>query len=221
MRRFQSEIEGTENPFSLSIGDLMAALLLIFILLLTSTLLELRKSVEGYSALKRELYDSLSTEFSQDFKLWKAELDSSLTIRFKEPDVLFASDRADLNGKFKSILDNFFPRYIKILTNDKFKNYIEEIRIEGHTDNTANYYYNMDLSQQRTRSVLMYVLENTEIMKSDNKQWVQHLLTANGLSFSKPLVSNATSEGRKLNRRVEFRVRTNAEKKMQEITGNQ
>jgi outer membrane protein OmpA-like peptidoglycan-associated protein len=30
-------------------------------------------------------------------------------------------------------LDNFFPRYLEILTNNKYKKQIKEIRIEGHT----------------------------------------------------------------------------------------
>jgi outer membrane protein OmpA-like peptidoglycan-associated protein len=102
---------------------------------------------------------------------------------------------------------------------NKFRNYIEEIRIEGHTDSISNYYYNMKLSQERTRSVLEYVLENKELENGNAKYWVRNLLTANGLSYSKPLTSNTTPEGRDLNRRVEFRVRTDAEKKMKEIAG--
>jgi outer membrane protein OmpA-like peptidoglycan-associated protein len=74
----------------------------------------------------------------------------------------------------------------------------------------------MELSQDRTRSVLIYVLENT-LNNSQNSSWVQSLLTANGLSYSKPIADNETEIGRKLNRRVEFKIRTNAEKQIDKM----
>ena len=91
-----------------------------------------------------------------------------------------------------------------------------EIRIEGHTDSDADYYYNMKLSQDRTRSVLEFVLENTEI-NLEQRNWIQSKLTANGLSFSRPIADNSTELGKGQNRRVEFRIRTNAEKQIDEI----
>jgi outer membrane protein OmpA-like peptidoglycan-associated protein len=74
----------------------------------------------------------------------------------------------------------------------------------------------MELSQNRTRSVLSFVLENTNYEDSE-REWIQLNLTANGLSFSKPIAENKTENGQSLNRRVEFRIRTNAEKQIDEI----
>jgi len=51
----------------------------------------------------------------------------------------------------------------------------------------------------------------------ESKQWVKENLTANGLSFSKPIADNNTKEGRDRNRRVEFRLRTDAEKQIDEL----
>ena len=42
-----------------------------------------------YSELRRELYEDLQNEFSEDFEKWEAELYKNLTIRFKEPTILF------------------------------------------------------------------------------------------------------------------------------------
>ena len=110
----------------------------------------------------------------------------------------------------------FFPRYIKVLTMPEFKDTIEEIRIEGHTDSDGGYFYNMKLSQDRTRSVLEYSLS---VLQNDaKKDWVKKLLTANGLSSSKLIYDNNTkTENREASRRVEFKVRTNAEKQIQEM----
>ena len=102
---------------------------------------------------------------------------------------------------------------------------IAEIRIEGHTssewtENTspeAAYIHNMKLSQGRTRSVLEYVLQIPSIKQSQTIQdWLKLHLTANGLSSSKLIAPNGI-ENKKESRRVEFRVRTNAEKRIVEI----
>ena len=224
MIRQQIEITHEENPFALSIGDLMAALLLIFVLLLTTTLLMLQEEfekksdvAERYTAVKENLYKQLLIEFKDDLKKWNAELDpKELSMRFKEPKVLFEYDKYTLREGFKDIIDNFFPRYIKVLQCLEFKDAIEEIRIEGHTDSDGGYFYNMKLSQDRTRSVLEYSLS---VLQNDaKKDWVKKLLTANGLSSSKLIYDNNTkTENREASRRVEFKVRTNAEKQIQEM----
>lgn len=210
----------SQNPFALSIGDLMAALLLIFILLLSATLLNLQERAEmaeNYKDIKKDIYEELMKEFKDDLKDWNATIDKKdLLIRFSGPRVEFDFGKSKVKPEFKEILSNFFPRYVKIITLAKFKSNIEEIRIEGHTDNKGSYFHNMELSQNRTRSVLNFVLENTNYENSE-KEWIQLNLTANGLSFSKPLADNNTELGQSLNRRVEFRIRTNAEKQIDEI----
>jgi outer membrane protein OmpA-like peptidoglycan-associated protein len=214
------QVEEPENPFALSIGDLMAALLLIFVLLLSATLLNLQERAEmaeNYKDVKKEIYDELMKEFKDDLKDWNAIIDEKdLLIRFSGPRVEFDFGKSEVKPQFKEILSNFFPRYVRIITLPKFKDKIEEIRIEGHTDNKGNYFHNMELSQNRTRSVLNYVLENTNY-ETTEKTWIQLNLTANGLSYSKPIANNDTELGQSLNRRVEFRIRTNAEKQIDEI----
>jgi len=73
----------------------------------------------------------------------------------------------------------------------------------------------MELSQNRTRAVLEYVLSDTDI--SQNKRdWVKTTTTANGLSSSKLIYENGI-ENKERSRRVEFRVRTNAEMQIVKI----
>lgn len=222
--------QSSEGQFGLSTGDLMAALLLIFVLLLIGTILKLQeefetksKIAENYRALQVELYDDLMREFEEDLDRWDAEIDSSLTIRFLEPKVLFAAGSAALSSEFAVILNNFFPRYISILSSDKYIEHIEEIRVEGHTSSEGTvgmseanaYFYNMRLSQDRTRSVLEHSLAS---VGPQAFEWTRDRATANGLSSSKRLVLNElTEEDREVNRRVEFRVKTDAEAQLREM----
>ena len=227
-----------ENPFSLSLGDLMAGLLLIFVLLLSFVMLDLMEKEErdnainkklleiftNYIELREDLYKDLKSEFEKDLPEWNAVLDrEKLSVRFREPKVLFAQGEAEVQFAFKEILDDFFPRYIGILKRPEYINDIAEIRIEGHTSSEWSevvseedaYILNMELSQDRTRSVLQYVLQIPAI--SDNREWIQQYLTANGLSSSKSIANPDGTQNREESRRVEFRVRTNAEKQLEKI----
>lgn len=213
-------VEKEENIFSQSTGDLMAGLLFIFILLLMGALLQVQEKAEQdeelvkrYDQIKTQLYIDLQEEFKEDLTVWRAVIDSTLCIRFQEPSMLFDNDRAVLKPKFKDILDDFFPRYIKVLNRPEYRDNIVEIRIEGHTDSNGEYFYNMELSQNRTRTVLQYCFR---LMNDSEVEWAKSLITANGLSSSQPVIVNGV-EDKNMSRRVEFRVRTNAEKQLEEI----
>lgn len=222
MRKKHIDYESKEeNVFALSTGDLMAGLLFIFILLLMGALLQVQEKAEQdeeivhkYDKTKTQLYIDLQKEFKEDLAVWRATIDSTLCIRFQEPSMLFDEGKDVLKPNFKSILDDFFPRYIAVLSRPEYRDNIEEISIEGHTNSNGGYYSNMELSQDRTRAVLQYCFS---LMKPKDVIWLKGLVTANGLSSSHLIQTKSGVEDKNLSRRVEFRVRTNAEKQLEEI----
>ena len=227
----KSKTLSDENPFSLSLGDLMAGLLLIFVLVLAFLMLNLREQedrlleiVKAYMKLREELYLDLKKEFEQDLERWNAVLDRDrISVRFREPTVLFKPGSCEVQPAFQEILKEFFPRYLRILSRPKYVNNITEIRIEGHTSSEWSqevsqeqaYILNMELSQCRTRRVLQYVLYIPDI--TGKKDWLKQYLTANGLSSSKLITNSDGRENPEESRRVEFRVRTNAEKLLDKL----
>lgn len=212
------------------LSDLMTGLMMFFMLLAISYMVKVeadsKKSKQIailYDQLRNDLYKDLEKEFRHDLVKWGAELDKDLTVRFKEPSVLFGTGSDVLKPAFKTILDDFSPRYVRILSSDKYKDSIQEIRIEGHTSSFWNnktspdeaYFLNMALSQSRTRSTLQYVLALSSVQ--DKRDWLKNFLTANGLSSSKLITDKNGLEDTSLSQRVEFRVRTDAEEKINEI----
>ena len=141
-------------------------------------------------------------EFKEDLTVWRATIDSSLCIRFQEPSMLFDLDKAILKPKFKEILDDFFPRYIKVLNKEEHKDNIVEIRIEGHTDNvpinTAKYPSNDVLSSYRALAMFHYLVENTNLDPAKLKH--------SGRGEYMPVADNSTPEGRAKNRRIEIKI---------------
>ncbi|MDR3012604.1 MAG: OmpA family protein [Chitinispirillales bacterium] len=212
------------------IADLMSGLMVVFLFIAVVYMLNVKEEKDRieeiaitYNRLQTELYNDLLSEFEDDLGRWGAEIDEQLSIRFQEPDILFGVGSSNIRPRFREILNDFFPRYINILYSEKYVGDIEEIRIEGHTSSewqhqtseVQAYFNNMELSQNRTRAVLEHVLTNIEFSQN-KKNWIKSMTTANGLSSSRPILKK-DEEDKSLSRRVEFRVRTNAEAQMIKI----
>ena len=211
------------------LADLMTGLMMIFMLLTAAFMLRVEQTttlvVQEFQITKNDLTLALQKEFATDLKYWNAEVLGDMTIRFNDPTVLFATGSSELRPQFKKILRDFFPRYVNLITSDKYKNAVKEVRIEGHTstfwassmDPKVAYIKNMELSQARTRSALEFLLSLDSI--AGQQSWLIQRVTANGLSSSHPLlVSKNNSELEdQINQRVEFRIVTTAGDKMDEI----
>lgn len=171
---------------------------------------------------EHQLNDRLLAAFGPKLPGWGAEIDSaSMILRFQRPDVLFETGSATLKPGFKTILNELFPEYIRILY--EFRDDLEEVRIEGHTSKEWStqvsdmqaYFKNMGLSQDRTRAVLEYGLTETPL-PPEHVTWARKRITANGLSSSHPVEVNG-EENREASRRVEFRVLTRAKEQLLKI----
>ena len=80
-----------------------------------------------------------------------------------------------------------------------------KVEIQGHTDGWGEAEYNLDLSDERAWSVVTYLVKNYGIDQSR--------LTARGYGESRPVADNDTDYGRALNRRVEFVILGQTERK--------
>ena len=240
---FSTKEQETEEHW-VSISDVMAGLMVIFLFIAISYMLNVRlkaneiivykneveKLLDAYKNLQAALSKELRAEFEGDItkktqfrNVWRGHLDiETLSIRFKKP---FTQGDATVPNAFKKVLRDFFPRYIAILAKPEYKESIAEIRIEGHTSSEwfdrgsldLAYYNNMKLSQDRSRNVLQYVLEIKHPKITQNKEWIKENLTANGLSSSKLIFDSDGNQNREESRRVEFRVVTKSEKLIEEI----
>lgn len=105
--------------------------------------------------------------------------------------VHFAFDRSDLDAEDRVSLD-------KIAVELKMDDSVETIEITGHTDSVGTEAYNQGLSERRASSVADYLV---------SKGLARKLMRIRGESENQPVASNATPQGRALNRRTEIVVR--------------
>jgi len=225
----------------ISLSDVMSALMLVFLFIAILFMREERlqkdeikvkkEAIEqiavSFSERQDKLYKRLQDTFKDSLEIWDAHITKpdTLSIVFQNPEVLFEAGKSDLKPRFKAVLNYFWPRFISVLTEPELKQHIEEIRIEGHTSSEwvnkgywEAYFANMRLSQERTRTVLKYVLNMTS--NQTDLVWQQSLVTANGLSSSKLRKTNVGSEDKTASRRVEFKVRTTAVSEVRKILSN-
>lgn len=214
----------------MSVSDLMTGLMVIFLFIAISYIRKVQENqtiLTDYVETKTQLHDKLLESFENDTARWQMTIGKDLSMRFNNPQVLFASGKADLTPQFKEILDEFLPKYFDILLHDSLRSNIIEIRIEGHTDTVPApqfdkdpYIANVILSQQRSLSVLRYYrsMPIFETYTEEEKRLLEFWFTANGLSYGKSVDQNGNyTIGSKLpidkdrSRRVEFRIVTSGE----------
>ncbi len=106
--------------------------------------------------------------------------------------ILFPTNGSTLSQTSKNELTQFAMKMQDMQDTD--------ITVYGHTDNTGSDEVNENLSVKRAESVAKY-LKNSGI--SGNR------ITTEGKSYSMPVASNSTAEGRAQNRRVEIYITAN------------
>ena len=103
----------------------------------------------------------------------------------------------DVNFEFgKSSITPSSNQYLQKLA-ETLKRTNANICVKGHTDNVGTEEFNLELSRQRALEVLRY-LRNYGVDESK--------LSYEYYGMSRPLTSNDTEDGRRLNRRVEFEI---------------
>ncbi|RRN76685.1 hypothetical protein EIM50_23435, partial [Pseudoxanthomonas sp. SGD-10] len=215
------------------LADLMTVLMVIFLFMSISymALVEKRQKEQNqifkdYEESKVALYNELNEAFKNDFAKWDLKLDNDLSIKFTNPQVLFPTGKSDITSHFQTILIDFLPKYLSVVLQEKYKDKIAEIRIEGHTDTKPigltndPYIDNMKLSQDRGRNVLAFLRsQNCFInLQPAEKERLQYWLTANGLSYGRTVDKNYKLSfdskepiDNDKSRRVEFRIVTTSE----------
>ncbi len=226
--RMLGSVRRGDSEHWLTISDLMAGLMMVFLLisiaLMRTAFLDrdrMRDVAVAYREGQVAIDRSLRAEFEDDLKNWDAAIDAEhLTFEFRSPEVLFEAGSTRLRARFAAILDDFFPRYLRVL--QPFDGVIDEVRIEGHTSSDwmsvsedEAYFNNMRLSQGRTRSVLAHVY--TLPTAAADRSWVKLKVAAVGMSSSRLVVGSDGREDPERSRRVLFRVVTNAETQIRTI----
>lgn len=210
-----------EPGFWISFSDLMASILIIFILLFVYKLVEYQASlsekeqqIQELTSTRVKIIEMLQEEFE------KENIDINIdpktgTIKLNES-ILFDTSKSELKKEGKEFAKRFIPIYVKILLgNEEVRSQLSQIIIEGHTDDVGSYMSNLKLSQDRTLSVAKFLLDDEFDYKY--KKDLQEYITLNGRSYSDPILDKNGNINRDASRRVEIKFRLKEEEILLEI----
>jgi hypothetical protein len=93
----EDEVDEGTGSYWTSVADLMSGLMIVFLFIAVTFMAfvsrqqqQVRRVAVAWEEGRGNLYRALEAEFRDDLVEWNAELDSlTLSVRFKEPDVLF------------------------------------------------------------------------------------------------------------------------------------
>lgn len=215
MRLRKKRNQEEEVGFWISFSDLMASILIIFILLFVYKLIEYdanltekEQQIQELTSTRIKIIEMLKEEFKNE------NLDIDIdpktgAIKLNES-ILFDTEKSELKKEGKDFAKKFIPIYVKILLGDEqVKSHLSQIIIEGHTDDVGSYISNLKLSQDRTLSVGEFLLNDEFDYKY--KKDLQEYITLNGRSYSDPILNKNGKINRSASRRVEIKFRLREE----------
>ncbi|MGL4767553.1 MAG: OmpA/MotB family protein [Formosimonas sp.] len=201
-----------EGHYWISISDLMTSLLFIFIIILAYTILTFS---EKSAVFEESFYQrgELLTQIQTTLKSQNVDVDIDTkngNMRIKS-DGFFAVGAADLSpeGQAKMAV---IAQVIQAKFAEKaaFKNAIDTVFIEGHTDNVpinqsagGRRWTNMELSAQRAINTYTTMDAAAQIGQMKNRDG-KYLYSYSGYADARSVADNASETGRAQNRRIEF-----------------
>ncbi|MCI9338164.1 MAG: OmpA family protein [Lachnospiraceae bacterium] len=178
-----------------------------------------QQELEDIVGIRTDIIGALQSAFNNSAMSVDAQTGS---ITFSS-DVLFRYNSAALSADSRNTLQEIIPMYLDVLMQDRFREYIAEIIIEGHTDTDGTYESNMELSYNRAYSVAKFCMDSRNGLTEDKIEQLKSILTVNGRSFSQPIYvrdaqGNPTDQvDMEASRRVEIKFRLKEDEMIEKI----
>lgn len=207
----KSLMDEAEKPFWISFADLMTALMVMFLLVMSVALLAVTKTVseaERAEQARKDAIEKLLTQVEQAtnidpmFNGIRVHRDRQV-IDFQDR-ARFDTSSSQLNKDQAKLLRAFIPHVLRIADSPLGKSWLKRIVVEGFADKRGTYLLNLNLSLQRSQRVLCVLLSPPEQdetpMSGKELEQVRQLFLVGGYS------SNSQKKGLEESRRIELRL---------------
>ena len=119
--------------------------------------------------------------------------------------ILFGYNEDTVSDLGKAMLDRFITVYTAVVFSEKYEGFVSSIQVEGHTDTSGSYEYNLDLSERRAKNVFDYCLSGNSGLSADTVSRLEEQLAYVGCSYDYPIYDEAGNVDMDASRRVSFR----------------
>ncbi len=204
----RSKDEG-EKPFWISFSDLMTALMVLFLLVMSVALLAVTRTVSEAERAAAERKKDIELLLDQVEAATKLEPFRGVSVD-RTRNVIDFGDRArfetgshDLNAPQGALLRAFVPEVLKVAADPRGEKWLKRIVVEGFADKRGSYLLNLNLSLQRSQRVLCVLLASDTgptALSNAEKDQVRDLFLVGGYSF------NSSKSDLDASRRIELRL---------------
>jgi outer membrane protein OmpA-like peptidoglycan-associated protein len=203
----RSREEG-EKPFWISFADLMTALMVLFLLVMSVALLAVTRTITEQERLDSQRQQAIEQLLGRIQKA--AERQPGVRVD-RNRAVIDFGDRArfdtsshTLRPDQERLLRAFVPEVLAIARDAAGRRWLKRIVVEGFTDRRGSYLYNLNLSLQRSQRVLCALMSppgaGERIMTRSELEEIRRLFLVGGYS------SNSARESLDASRRIELRL---------------
>lgn len=204
-----------------SFTDLMASLMVIFILLFVATISNTfaRQKASRDTTIEKllgALKSALAAGGIAEGGIRRDERDPYAVVVVMPEDLLFKRGDSSVGPKGQQWLATFVPRMAEIACGSEYREKVETVVVEGHTDSvwaaTGNRgadgpQLNLELSQRRSMDVVRWSLDALPL--GEQRDCFRGLLSASGRGQEEPLPDVPTDDSQQ--RRVVLKIRTEQE----------
>lgn len=170
--RKRNKEEG-EKPFWISFSDLMTALMVLFLLVMSVALLAITKNVPKIEKQKIEREEKIKS-FEDDldkvinkFNIANPELRAQIKRRDNAIDlgtIATFDERSNVLTQNQTIkLRNFVKELIPLINQRKNSEILKNIQVVGFTNKNGKYLYNLNLSLQRSHRLVCVLLQDQQV----------------------------------------------------------
>lgn len=182
----------------------------------TTQLAAQQEKIDKIIGVKAEVIEALREEFANNSI--NVQIDQTNGSLVMDSSVLFDYDGTELSQEGQRVLAQVLPVYCNVLMQEAYFPYLAEIIVDGYTDSSGDYEYNLQLSQQRSLAVAEYLLGiSGDFLGTEDQKKLRDKLTVNGHSSSNLILDEQGNEDADASRRVEVKFRVKDEEMIQEL----
>jgi flagellar motor protein MotB len=200
--------EEGEKPFWISFADLMTALMVLFLLVMSVALLAVTRTIterERQEAERQEEIDRLLGRIERAARSQQGiHVDRNRAVIDFGDRARFETSSSTLDAGQERLLRTFVPEVLGIARDKGGQRWLKRIVVEGFTDARGSYLYNLNLSLQRSQRVLCALMATPtageRAMSRQELEEIRRLFLVGGYS------SNSARESLDASRRIELRL---------------
>lgn len=203
-----------EKPFWISFADLMTALMVMFLLVMSVALLAVTKTVseeqraeEARKDAIAKLLDKVEEAITREPTFQGIRVDRERHVIDFGDRARFESASHQLNKAQARLLRAFIPTVLEIANSDLGRDWLKRIVAEGFADQRGSYLFNLNLSLQRSERVLCVLLTlpdpGEDSLSNEQREDIRQLFLVGGYSSNSQKAT--LEESRRIELRLEFR----------------